>query len=98
MLIPSATRFIVDDEQPLRESLAELFIASEYHVLEAGDGDEALALLQQMSTYPDVIFLDLKMPRRDGIATLQALREDSELRRIPVVIITAFGGSEQTIT
>jgi two-component system response regulator AtoC len=46
---------------------------------------------------PDTIFLDLKMPKLDGISTLKSLKQSPELRRIPVVIITAFGGSEQTI-
>ena len=46
---------------------------------------------------PEVIFLDLKMPRVDGLSTLRTLKENSELRQIPVVIITAYGGSEQTI-
>jgi DNA-binding NtrC family response regulator len=45
----------------------------------------------------DCIFLDLKMPKLDGLSTLKTLKQNPELRRIPVVIITAFGGSEQTI-
>src|SRR5262249_16966094 len=69
-----------------------------YQVMQAGDGDEALALLARAAVYPDVIFLDLKMPGRDGIATLQALKAAPETHGIPVVVITAYSGSEQTIT
>jgi two-component system response regulator AtoC len=97
MLIPPATILIVDDERSLRESLAELFTADGHQVLEAGDGDEALTLLKETAVCPDAILLDLKMPGRDGIATLQALRADPERKGIPVVMITAFGSSEQTI-
>ncbi len=98
MLTPPPTVLVVDDERHLRESLAELFTADGYQVLQAVDGDEALTLLERSPECPDVIFLDLKMPGRDGIATLQALTAHPDLRRIPVVIITSFGGSEQTIT
>ena len=97
MLTSPATVFVVEDEQHLRHSLAELFASGGYRVIEAVDGKEALDLLERMSEYPDVMFLDLKMPRLDGMATLQALRGRPETQRIPVVIITSFGGSEQTI-
>jgi DNA-binding NtrC family response regulator len=89
---------IVDDEENLRESLAELFVSGGYQVQQAGNGAQALEALTQMPEYPDVIFLDLKMPGKDGMATLQALKAAAETRHIPVVIMTSFGGSERTIT
>src|SRR5208283_1239127 len=98
MLTTPATVLVVDDEQRLRASLTELLEAEGYRVLEAGDGDEALSLLRQAADYPDVILLDLKMPRRDGLATLRELQQSAGLKSIPVVIITAFGNSEQTIS
>jgi two-component system response regulator AtoC len=57
-----------------------------------------LALLARRSDLPDAILLDLKMPGRDGLATLGDIIADPERRQIPVVIITSYGGSEQTIT
>jgi two-component system response regulator AtoC len=95
MLSGSGTILVADDEQHLRESLAELFAAQGHSVLQAADGTEVMALLRDHQ--PDTIFLDLKMPKLDGLSTLKALKQDPELRRVPVVIITAFGGSEQTI-
>ena len=89
---------VVDDEPRLRESLVELFTRDGYAVVEAGDGDQALALLVVDATRPDVVFLDLKMPGRDGIATLQGIVGNPATRHIPVVVVTAFGGSEPTIT
>ncbi|MGH7180794.1 MAG: sigma-54-dependent transcriptional regulator, partial [Nitrospiraceae bacterium] len=87
----------MDDEPYLRQSLAELFVAEGYHVIEAADGEDALERLKQIAEYPHVIFLDLKMPRRDGMATMEALKARAGTRRIPIVVITSFGGSEQTI-
>jgi two-component system, NtrC family, response regulator AtoC len=95
MLSSNGTILIADDESYLRESLRELFAAQGYTVLEAADGTEVMRLLRDSSA--DTILLDLKMPKLDGISTLKALKKDPELRRIPVVIVTAFGGSEQTI-
>jgi len=95
MLSNGGTILVADDEQHLRESLAELFTARGHTVQQAGDGTEVLALLRDC--VPDMIFLDLKMPKLDGISTLKTLKQNPGLRRIPVVIITAFGGSEQTI-
>src|SRR5216684_8086936 len=95
MLSSGGTILVADDEQHLRESLAELFTAQGHSVLQAADGSEVLNLLRDR--IPDTIFLDLKMPKLDGLSTLKALKQSPELRRIPIVIITAFGGSEQTI-
>ena len=91
------TVLVVDDEQHPRDSLAELFTSSGYQVIEAGDGLEALDRLRNGAEHPDVILMDLKMPRADGMDTLHALVADDDTKRIPVVIVTAFGGSEQTI-
>lgn len=95
MLSDGLTILVADDERHLRESLTELFSAQGYSVLQAADGTEVLDLLRE--NLPDAIFLDLKMPRLDGLATLRMLKESPKRRRIPVVIVTAFGGSEQTI-
>jgi two-component system response regulator AtoC len=95
LLTAAGTILVADDERNLRESLAELLSTQGHTVLQATDGIEVMDLLRER--VPDTIFLDLKMPRLDGIATLRALKQHPEYQRIPVVIITAFGGSEQTI-
>ena len=97
MLAEKACLMVVDAERRLRESLVELLAAEDYEVIQAADGDEALELLATPAKAPDAIFLDLKMPGRDGLATLQALMTGPETRHIPVVILTSHGGGEQTI-
>jgi two-component system response regulator AtoC len=98
VLSARAILMVVDDESRLRESLAELLTGEGYDVIQAGDGHEALARLASSAELPDAIFLDLKMPGRDGLSTLRDITADPERRQIPVVIITSYGGSEQTIT
>lgn len=97
MLTARPRVLIVEDEPYLRQSLAELFTAEGYQVYEAEDGEHALERLAQLADLPHVILLDLKMPRRGGMETMETLKAHAETRKIPIVIITSFGGSEQTI-
>jgi two-component system, chemotaxis family, response regulator Rcp1 len=65
----------------------------------AGDGEAAMAFLRRQEPYqgaprPSFVMLDLKMPRKDGYAVLQEMRNDAELRRIPVVIFTSSKAEE----
>ncbi len=97
MLRSAGTVLVADDERNLRDSLAELLSGEGYRVLQAADGREALALLSAEAEPADAILLDLKMPGCGGLEALELLAADARLREIPVIVITAFGGSEQTI-
>lgn len=66
------------------------------------DGVEALHFLRQEGDYaekpkPDLILLDLKMPRKDGLDVLEEMNEDQELRRIPVVVLTSSEAEEDIV-
>jgi chemotaxis family two-component system response regulator Rcp1 len=66
------------------------------------DGVEALDFLRQKGPYadakrPDVILLDLNLPRKDGREVLAEIKEDSELKRIPVVVITSSKSEEDVL-
>jgi two-component system, chemotaxis family, response regulator Rcp1 len=81
------------------EALKEGKVRNRLSVVE--DGVEALAFLRQEGKYrhaprPDVILLDLNLPRKDGRAVLAEIKADEGLRRIPVVVLTT-SSSEQDI-
>lgn len=59
-----------------------------HKILEARNGEEALVLLEKSDRRPDIIFLDLNMPKIDGIQFLTILKADKILRSIPVIILT----------
>jgi chemotaxis family two-component system response regulator Rcp1 len=74
-----------------REVLADGRYLNSLHV--ARDGEEAMEYLRRRGRYegsprPDIILLDLNLPRKDGREVLAELKADEELRRIPVVILT----------
>ena len=74
-----------------RELLTQEKVAVNLHVV--GDGVEALAYLRREGGYrnavrPDVILLDLNMPRKDGLEVLRDLKQDDHLKTIPVVVLT----------
>lgn len=83
---------VVDDQTLVREGIRSLLGLSEEVVVigEAADGDAALALIA--NDPPDVLLLDLRMPQKDGIQTLQAMRERGI--DLPVLVLTTFDDDE----
>ena len=79
------------DARLTREALREGDVRSELHV--ARDGIEALAFLRRQGAFkdaprPDIVLLDLNLPRKDGREVLAEMKADPQLMRIPVVVLT----------
>jgi DNA-binding response OmpR family regulator len=81
---------VVDGEPMVRETLGQVLIEEGYVVDLAVDGASALAAVR--AAKPDAILLDLMMPGMNGRQFLQALRDDPDYRRVPVLIMTAVHG------
>jgi DNA-binding response OmpR family regulator len=77
---------VVDDEPGIRDILRVNLEAEGYQVLEAGDGPEAIALARQAR--PDLIILDIMMPRMDGLEVLRRLEADPETAGLPVIFLS----------
>lgn len=86
---------IVDDEKALRQAIAQILRSEGYEVVEAADGEQGLKLLQDAATRPDLVFLDLKMPKTQGMTVLKQL--DQKLFDLPVIVMTAYGTSRTAI-
>jgi len=78
---------IVDDEPDLLKVVAVRLQKSGYEVMTAVDGQEALDLLQK--DVPDLIFLDLRLPRISGYDVCMHIKSDERLKAIPVILFTA---------
>jgi DNA-binding response OmpR family regulator len=86
---------VVDDEPDIRELCRVNLEFSGFDVMEAADGVEALDLCRR--EHPDLVFLDLMMPKLDGWGVLEALTADERTADIPVVLLTARGADEDQI-
>src|SRR5580704_3420235 len=76
----------VDDDPILREFALVKLTSDRRSISVAADGEEALAAIRQ--NRPDILLLDLHMPKADGFEVLKALRDDESTRRLPVIVIT----------
>lgn len=89
-----------DDQMFAREALEASRLANSLYIVE--DGQELLDFLRREGAYaapaeaprPGLILLDLKMPRKDGLEALAEIKSDSNLRQIPVVVLTTSGADE----
>jgi len=82
-----ATLLIVDDVASNRELLAGYFAGTEHHLLFASDGEVGVQMAREQQ--PDLILMDLRMPRLDGRAAATQLKRDPATRAIPIILLTA---------
>jgi CheY-like chemotaxis protein len=90
----SKTILICDDEPALRE-LVRATLSDGYRFAEASDGLLAMELAREVE--PDVVILDLMLPRLGGLEVLAQLQEDEQLRDVPVLVITAWNETREDV-
>jgi DNA-binding response OmpR family regulator len=86
-----AVILVVEDDNALREFLCTA-LADEFDVSGASTGDEAIDLVRKLR--PDVVILDVMLPGRSGLDVVRQIRVDEELKRTPVLVMTAFSELE----
>jgi len=79
---------VVDDEDEVRASIGEFLQGHGYAVCEAADGEEALA--KTFTEKPDMILLDLRLPKVDGYQVCQTLKGNPITSNVPIIMITAL--------
>lgn len=77
---------IVEDEESMLRPMTDVLTAEGFNVLQARDGEEGLK--KALDEKPDLILLDILMPRMDGLAMLQKLREDSWGKTAKVIVLS----------
>lgn len=93
-----ATRaLVVDDERMNREVIVANLRAAGYETVTAEDGLQAWEILDRLPLDFDVILLDRRMPRMDGMELLGRLKGDDRLRHIPVIMQTAYASSDDVV-
>lgn len=84
---------VVDDEASIRRILETRLSMIGYDVVTAGDGEEALEMFRKAE--PDLVVLDVMMPKLDGYGVCQELRKESD---VPIIMLTALGDVADRIT
>ncbi|MBR0779672.1 PAS domain S-box protein [Bradyrhizobium diazoefficiens] len=85
---------LADDNADMREYLGRV-LGTGYEVTATADGEEAFAAARRV--HPDLILSDVMMPRLDGFGLIQRLRDDPELRNVPVIFLSARAGDEAKV-
>jgi len=84
---------VVEDESLLSELLRKKLADEGYYVFLAKDGEEGLEQIRTQK--PDLVLLDIVMPRLNGFEVLERMRKDSSIKDIPVIIISNSGQSTE---
>lgn len=84
---------IVEDDSLLLSIMSEKLIKEGFEVSAAKDGEEGLK--QATAVYPDLILLDIMMPKMDGVTMLKKMRENEKFISTPVILLTNVGYGEQ---
>jgi CheY-like chemotaxis protein len=91
------TILLVDDDPDcrmlIRDAISECKVSNS--VMEASDGQAAIELLNNCPELPGLIYLDIEMPRLNGLETLQRIKSDPRLKHIPCVMMTGVSEDEQ---
>ncbi|HAS85134.1 MAG TPA: hypothetical protein DCS23_03655 [Candidatus Yonathbacteria bacterium] len=83
---------VVEDEEPMQLVLRDVLKVEGYVVFEAKNGIEGLGLA--LKEHPDLILLDILMPKMDGLEMLKNLRADEWGRKVPVIVLTNLSDNE----
>jgi DNA-binding response OmpR family regulator len=77
---------VVEDEESMQKAISEAFVNQSITVLTANDGEEGLSIA--LKEHPNLVLLDILMPKMNGMEMLQKLRDDEWGRTVPVIILT----------
>lgn len=87
---------VVDDEVSLAKIMRKQLEVSGFEVLVASDGEEALVKAREL--HPDLMVLDMMLPKLSGLEVCATMKQDAELRRIPILMVTARAKREDCQT
>ncbi len=80
---------VVEDDAILRQALTEFLEADNFSVIVATDGEEAVKFTK--NNKPDIILLDIILPKKDGFDVIKEIKEDDNTKDIPIVLLTNLG-------
>src|SRR4030042_3908454 len=92
MLHEKMTKILfIEDEPTLQKTLGEVLKREKFDIKTAFDGKEGLEMVKKEK--PDLVLLDLILPKMDGFTVLQEIKKDPEIQNIPVIVLTNLEGT-----
>ena len=79
---------VVEDQEDNRQILRDLLATTDYEIIEAENGEEALAAVAKQR--PDLILMDIQLPILDGYEATRRIKADPALRSIPIIAVTSY--------
>src|SRR4051812_12172950 len=92
---PNTTILVADDEESILTMLRDALQSLQYNVVLARNGEEAMEIVRQSP--PDLLILDIMMPKMDGYEVCRLVKSDLFLRHIPVMLLTAKAGTNSKV-
>lgn len=86
---------VVEDDASERNALRDMLTHESFSILEAKDGEEGLEVA--LREHPDIILLDLSMPKMDGMTMMHKLREDEWGKEVSIIILTNFDTNNERL-
>lgn len=83
---------IIEDEELLQNSIKDFLLMENFEVVTASDGEMGVKLTK--SEKPDLVLLDVILPKKDGFGVLEEIRADEETKKIPVILLTNLEGAD----
>jgi two-component system cell cycle response regulator DivK len=86
---------VVEDQEDNRQIIRDMLSATEYEIMEAESGEQALEAVAKQR--PDLILMDIQLPSMDGYEVTRRIKADPALRSIPIIAVTSYAlsGEEQ---
>jgi len=84
---------IVEDEAPLLRALVDKFTLEGFETIAAEDGKSGITIA--LKEHPDIILLDLLLPKMDGVTVMKKIREDAWGKHVPIIVLTNVSGDDK---
>ena len=79
---------VVEDQLDNRQIIRDMLASTDYEIIEAEDGEQALAIIAKVR--PDLILMDIQLPIMDGYEATRRIKADPALRSIPIIAVTSY--------
>lgn len=83
---------IVEDDMVLQKTLGEFLVSEGFETIVASDGEEAIEVLNK--EVPDLILLDIILPKKDGYEVVKEVRANERMNNIPIILLTNLGSAQ----